>query len=216
MNDPITHFLKALTRDYERLSEAEERRLLARRDEPEARRRLVLSILPWAVRRARRHCGPLVSPDDALSIACQAATKAVEKHDPAKGRLTSAVPWHVRRYVSEHLQKAPMICVPRNVYARDPSIPRRLRMVRLDDLPRDALDRLLIARGETEHLSWVWRAVDRLRDPRHRLVIRCRFLHGMKLREIARGIGGTKQWACMLLAAAMKKLQPLLEREMDE
>lgn len=116
MADPFGIFLADL-RNCPRLSPAEEYAAgVAWRDfaDEEARQRMILSILPWAVRRACNWCRsrPL-SHEDASSLASEGAIAAVDTYDPDKGRLSTHVAWHVRQKVQRYVdQDLTVIHVP--------------------------------------------------------------------------------------------------------
>lgn len=88
-----------------RLTLDEERELgLAWRDRRDyhARERLILSVLPLAVRLAQRRCSSTFPLDECISLAFHGVVHGVDRFDPDRGRLTTHVGW----YVNSHLLKA--------------------------------------------------------------------------------------------------------------
>ena len=112
--DVVSIFLKDL-RHCPRFTREEERALWERMKagDIEARNQLALSVLPLAVRLARRYW--FRNQCDQTSVACEAALDAAMAFDAEKARLTTYVHWRIKQVIHEYLRHYHVIHIPSGI-----------------------------------------------------------------------------------------------------
>lgn len=113
----LTTYLVSI-HDCPRFTGEEEAELHARMKagDAEARELLIRAVLPWAILLAKRWQGRGIDLEDLVQMANLGAIRAVDKFDPALGRLTTVATLQVRAALGEGVQnQKSVVHVPRYV-----------------------------------------------------------------------------------------------------
>jgi RNA polymerase sigma factor (sigma-70 family) len=182
----------------------------------EARAKLITSMLPYAITRAKKHGYRGIDLDDLIQVANIAIIKAVDDgFDPEKGRLTTYITrkifWEIDRYIKDNYST---IRVP-NYTNGKPSdkfsgITNQIIERGVQALPRD-WDVPIADREPTdkEDLERLRKAINDLPDERIKEVIKSR-LRGETLKEIGKRIGVTREWIRQLEIKGIRQLRATL------
>lgn len=216
----LSHDLGTVPR-YTKEEEAELGRLAAAGDTV-AREQLILSVVPWGIQVAVRHCSGGGSQDDAVSDAMVGVIKAVDGFEPDRGRLTTLVAYCVRTEIWRNSPSHQLIRIPNTAMKDSPS-----RTAKTAKLVYAALRPHSLNGGDVDHgnllpaseeidpaarletadeCSRAWKALATL-SPRYRKVIILRVMHGWKLADVGEVIGVTRERVRQIQTKAMKELR---------
>jgi RNA polymerase sigma factor (sigma-70 family) len=103
--DVCSVFTVQLPKDCPRFTAEEENALHTRmqQGDQEAKDLLARSVLPWAISVVRRYAGRGVADDELEGIAYLGVAETLNRWEPPRGRLTTAVVWSIRSVFQKHL-----------------------------------------------------------------------------------------------------------------
>jgi RNA polymerase sigma factor (sigma-70 family) len=97
----------------------EEQESLHKEGTPEARERLVLSLVGWALKQASNYSGYYggdINYEEAASYCLQGIVEGVDSWEPKRGSLTTIATFHIRKRVLEAIAENRLIRLNPNVY----------------------------------------------------------------------------------------------------
>jgi len=184
-----------------------------------ARETLILSVLPWAVRMAWRYrSGEPV--EELVSWAMPALCQAIDRWDPARGRLTTLVTVCVWQEISMAIRKTHYAVIPPAASCM-PKTPRARRAAECAQVMAESLDgdtgrfcsrdgdpvaEAIVAEGYGAWLVACEALPERLRD------VLAAIERGETYAVIGKRLGVTRQRVGQLRAQAMKRLLPSMEK----
>lgn len=221
--DSYTTLMRDIRKSHRKFTRAEELRLLeaCRAGSSKARHALALSIMPMALKTAGRITYKLTK-EELASAAAVGVMTAIDSHDTSRGtRLTTTAGYHVLKSVLEAARESSLVRVPREWRKTRPERVELLwRALSWDDAggedgvmeqynrnthPDTSLD-------QCEVDALLWRAVSRLRNARHKTVLRLRFRDGKTLRACAKELGICAERVRQVQVQAISKLRKIIKR----
>jgi len=175
------------------------------RGEADERRRLIEAHLPLVGSVAARFAGLGERTDDLTQVGAVALVRAIDRRDPARGRLGAYVARCVEGEIRRHLRdRASVVRLPRRARregATGAAVP----------LPEDGVEAVAPALDEELLDRTLVAAAARALDPRERELVLLRFFCDLTQAEIAAELGVSQAHVSRLLDGAMAKMRRRLE-----
>jgi len=222
-NDTMALAMRDLRREYRPISREEELQLLplAKAGDKRAIGTLVHSVMPLAIKKAMRYTD-LLEDSEKVSAAGMGVMDAIRCHRPERGtRLTTTVGWHVLKTVMQSVRATGTIRTGREWRRKNEDAARAMwRPESIDAIGRENVPELArlaftppdYSLDDHKEAVWLRRQIWKLKNPRHRQVLRMRFYDGMTLLACSVKLGVCRERVRQLQRDALWKLGRIIFR----